>query len=267
MRISIASYSFHGLLARGMIDVFGYLEACKYRYHANTADIWNGMLVSTDENYILKVKEALDERGLTLANLCVDGASVWDANPEARERQYRHALANLRAAELLGAQTVRIDMGGGQSDMTDEQFDYTASKFSEYAAFADARGFRVGPENHYGPALIPDNLIRLAEAVNHPAFGMLLHLGHWDADGDRGDAMVAKWAVHTHVDADITAHRLNEGLTTLLDAGYQGCWGVEHHSGTDEYTKVEWQLASVRRAVRQIERDRSSAPNAGPAAH
>ena len=41
--ISIASYSFHGLLEAGMIDVFGYLESCRYRYHLDTADIWSNL--------------------------------------------------------------------------------------------------------------------------------------------------------------------------------------------------------------------------------
>ena len=44
MNISIASYAFYGLLKEGAIDLFGYLETCKYRYGMQTADIWNGML-------------------------------------------------------------------------------------------------------------------------------------------------------------------------------------------------------------------------------
>lgn len=48
MEISIASYSFHGLLRDGMIDVFGYLESSKYCYHVDAADIWNGFLPTTD---------------------------------------------------------------------------------------------------------------------------------------------------------------------------------------------------------------------------
>ncbi len=69
MNVTIASYSFHGLLAAGMIDVFGYLESCKYRYHLRAADIWNGILASTDEDYLKKVKQGLESRELVLANL------------------------------------------------------------------------------------------------------------------------------------------------------------------------------------------------------
>jgi hypothetical protein len=44
MNISVAGFSVHGLLAEGKIDIFGYLESCRYRYDLHTADIWNGLL-------------------------------------------------------------------------------------------------------------------------------------------------------------------------------------------------------------------------------
>ena len=39
MKLSIASYSFHGLLDEGKMDVFGYLETIRYRYGLDAADI------------------------------------------------------------------------------------------------------------------------------------------------------------------------------------------------------------------------------------
>src|SRR5262245_66575825 len=71
MNAAIASYAFHGLLQAGSMDVFGYLESCRYRYDLRTADIWNGMLISTEDAYLAKVKRALNERDLELVNLCV----------------------------------------------------------------------------------------------------------------------------------------------------------------------------------------------------
>jgi hypothetical protein len=38
-------------------------------------------------------------------------------------------------------------------------------------------------------------------------------------------------------------------MKVLLDAGYQGYWGVEHHSGKNEYAEVNWQVACVGRAL------------------
>lgn len=241
-RVSLASYAFHGLLAEGKMDVFGYLESCKYRYQVQ-ADIWNGMLLSTDRDYLRKVKEGLDARGLVLANLCVDGAHIWEDDPDAREANYRNALAHLEAAELLGARTVRIDAGGAHDAraFTEEQFDLIVTRYRAFARRAHDNGYRVGPENHWGPEVVPENMLRICQAVDHPAFGVLLHFR-----GDAGDRVMAPWAMHTHVSWQITEGPLMACMGMLRDAGYDGYWGVEHHSGRNEYTEVAVQIARVR---------------------
>lgn len=253
MRVCIASFSFHGLLREGMIDVFGYLESVKYRYQLDAADIWNGMIPDVhDEEYLKKVRKALDDRELVLANLCVDGAHVWEPDPEQREQNYRNALANLKAAEILGAKTVRIDMGGRDLEMTEEQFDYTVKRYREYAQRAYDNGYKVGPENHWGCSRVPGNILKLVAAVDHPAFGILLHFENWDVDKENGDRLVARHAFHTHMAAWVEP-RYEEKIRTLQEAGYQGYWSVEHHSGRNEYTEVGWQLACVRRLLKQLQ--------------
>jgi len=241
MKISVASYSFHGLLHAGMMDVFGYLESCKYRYHVDAADIWNGFFPTTDDDFIKKVKAALDERGMVLANLCVDGAHIWEDDEAERERNYQNALASLRAGELLGAQTIRIDAGGRGETWTNEQFDLIVKRFKEWAKRAYDNGYKIGPENHWGTEVNPDNMRKLVEAVDHPAFGVLLHFR-----GNEGDAVMAPWAMHTHISWDIAESHLEQSLPMLRDAGYQGYYSIEHHSGQNEYARAAVQLARVR---------------------
>lgn len=247
MNISIISYAFHGLQREGKQDVFGYLESVNYLYGLDAADLWNGTFASLEEDYLRKVKEAMDERELVLANFAIDGAHVWDPDPARREQLYQNALKNLHAAEILGARTVRIDFGGRESEMTNEQFDCIVTRFREYARRAYDNGYKIGPETHFGPALVPENMKRAYEAVNHPAYGIMLHIGHWvEGREDEGDRLVAPWTFHTHVDWRITTTCLAEKMAMLRDAGYQGYWGVEHHTGRNEYTEVAIQVAMVR---------------------
>jgi sugar phosphate isomerase/epimerase len=258
MNISIASYSFHGLRADDMMDVFGYLETCKYRYRLDAADIWNGIIGDNpdaylQEDFLRKLKSALDERELTLANYHVDGVHVWEDDPDARERNYQGALKHLKAAEFLGAKTVRIDAGGKGLEFTEQQFDVVSERYREYAQRGADAGFSVGPENHWGPSLNPDVMERLAQMVDSKAYGILFHIGHWEvgeeADGDR---RMAPFAIHTHVDARVTRNCLEERMQILLDAGYTGYWGVEHHSAKNEYAEVEYQIAEVKRALAHL---------------
>jgi len=261
MNISLAGFSVHGLLAEGKIDIFGYLESCRYRYDLRTADIWNGLLPTTEAGFLTKVRHALEERELALVNYHVDGVHLWEDDPGARERNYRGALAHLEVAAFLGAKTVRIDTGGKVAPMTPEQLDYLAGRYREYCAFGHDHGFAVGPETHWGLSLTADNMEAIARAVDHPAYGILLHVGHWeDGDPDAGDARLARYAVHTHVDAQTTHDpRLGEKMRLLLDAGYAGCWGVEHHSAQNEYAEIAVQIATVRRALARTLWDRQLA--------
>jgi len=80
------------------MDVFGYLGTCKYRYHLDAADFWNGLLgpdekVYLQEGFLKKVKEALAEREMCLANYHADGCHAWEDNPDARERNHQSALS------------------------------------------------------------------------------------------------------------------------------------------------------------------------------
>jgi sugar phosphate isomerase/epimerase len=247
MKIAVASYSFHGLLQEGMIDIFGYLESCKYRYHVDSADIWNGFLPTLDEDFLKKVKHALESRGLVLANLCVDGPHLWEDDPAVREQHYQQMLKFMDAAELLGAQTVRIDAGGRGETYTSEQLDYIVKRYQQYAQRAYDNGYKIGPENHWGTEVNPENMRQIVEGVDHPALGVLLHFR-----GNAGDALMAPWAMHTHISWDIAENCLDESLALLKNAGYQGCFGVEHHSAQHEYNRVAIQLARVRDGVSRL---------------
>jgi sugar phosphate isomerase/epimerase len=255
MNISIAAFSFHGALGEGTMDVFHYLEACRHRYHLNTADIWNGLLgpdpeVQLDEARLKKVRRAMDERDLVCVNYHADGCHPWDPDPEARTRHMALAERHLHAAEILGATTVRIDTGGHDRSWTDEEFDVIVKAFKGFAARAHNEGYTIGPETHWGATNYPDNMLRLHAAVDSPAYGILLHMGKdtWTSPDDY-DRALAPIAIHTHIDQRTCYGRLDSALEILIQSGYKGVLGVEHHSGKNEISEVEAQVALVRRSL------------------
>lgn len=255
MNISILSYSFRGLLAQGQMDIFGYLEACKYRYHLAAADIWNGFFPTTDESFLKKVKGALMERDLVLADLCVDQAHIWEPTPEAREKNYQNALTYLGVAQVLGARFVRIDAGGREETWTAEAFDLIVKRYREYAQWAYDHGFRVGIENHWGPERAWANLKRVYQAVDHPGFGVSCHIAGWAGSPEEvaeADRLVAPWVCHTHFPWNITEGPLMEKVKNLWDVGYTGYYSVEHHTGENEYSEVAIQLDRVRDALNRL---------------
>jgi sugar phosphate isomerase/epimerase len=258
MRISILSYSFRGLLDEGKMDVFGYLETCKYRYNLSAVDIWSGFFPNTDEDFINKLKDGLDERDMVLADLCVDGAHVWEDDPYAREKNHQRALEFLKIADVLESKFVRIDAGGGNEMWTDEQFEFIVNRYREYSQFAHDHGFKMGLENHWGPERSWTNLKKVYEAVNHPGFGVSCHLGGWSGsqkEVTEADQLASPWVCHTHISWDICSGSLMEKLKNLWDVGYQGYYSVEHHIAKNEYQNVAIQLAQVREVLERLRKD------------
>jgi sugar phosphate isomerase/epimerase len=269
-RISILSYSFLGLFQSGRMDVFGYLESCRFRYGLDAANIWNGMLTSTDEAYLKKVREALDERNLKLCVLTTDGTHVWDPDPAVRAKNKESALAHLNAARILGAEFVRLDAGGpAANDRTStaarewsgEAFDGIVAAYREYASYAADHGFKVGPENHWGPEGIWPNMQKLLKGVGvHPGFGLSVHMSQWQGtpqEKDLADKESAPWVVAVHMDNNTCNGPLAQKMGYLRAAGYKGWYVVENHSNSlNEYALTGVQVAQVR-AVLQSWRDGS----------
>ncbi len=264
--ISIASFSFHGALKQGTFDVFTYLEACRYRYHLSTADIWNGLLGSDvemqlDRSRLKNVRAAIDERGLTCVNYHADGCHPWEDAAEKRQQHRALAERHLSAAELLGARTVRIDTGGRDRHWTDEQFDFIADTFRAFAKRAGDGGYKVGPETHWGATNDPDNMLKLHQAVASPHYGILLHMGKdtWTSPDDY-DRALAPIAIHTHLSQDTCENRIDQALTILMQANYRGALGVEHHSGNNELHEVEAQIALTRKSLAKLALHPSAVP-------
>jgi sugar phosphate isomerase/epimerase len=241
-----------------MMDVFGYLESCRYRYNLGAANIWNGFLTSTDDDYLKKVREGLDERELTLACLTCDKCHIWDPDPDVRKANYENAMANLKAGKILGAQFVRIDAGGeagsnrtspAAKQWSDEAFDGIVKRYKEYSQYAYDHGFKMGPENHWGPEGIWPNMQKLHKAMdNQPGFGLSVHMSQWQGtpeEKDTADKESAPWVCAVHFDTNTCETRLLEKMTILRDAGYNGCWVVEHHGESNEYAEVAVQVAHV----------------------
>lgn len=266
----MASFSFHGAVAEGSLDVFGYLEACRYRYHLNTADIWNGLLsaeveTQLDPQRLRMVRRAMDERDLVCVNYHADGCHPWEDDPEMRAQHRGLAYRHLKAAEILGARTVRIDTGGREREWTPEQFDFIVSAFREFAAYAGDAGFKVGPETHWGATNYPENMLRLHAAVDSPHYGILLHMGKDTAETPAAyDRALAPIAIHTHIDQRNCYDRIDEALAILSEAGYEGVLGVEHHSGKNELAEVEAQIGLVRRALSHQRAGRAEAYGGNP---
>jgi sugar phosphate isomerase/epimerase len=257
MRVSMLSYSFHGLVAAGMMDIFHFFETCKYRYGLDAADLWNGMITNLEDDFINKVHTALEERQLVVPNLAVDGAHVMHSGNEEPAKQRAMQDRYMQIAKRWGIGFVRFDAGphmlNGRKDIdgwTEQEFDFIVKRYKELAQFAHDNGFKVGAEVHWGPERCWKHMEKLIKAVDHPGFGICMHFGGWSGTYEENlvcEKAAAPYVCHTHIPWDCCEDpNLPMRLAVLRDVGYTGYYSIEQHSAQNEYNLVEAQLGKVK---------------------
>lgn len=276
MQFSIASYSFHRLLQAGKQDIFKYITDCK-ELGCTQLDPWNGHLAALIEEteqirasatplqahfspagleYAGKVRAAADAAGLPFGNLAIDGAHMWEPTLEERQKNRASAYRWLEVAQILGASSVRMD-AGGTADMPDDMFAIIVEGFKDVVAKAQQRGIRVVIENHWGASHMPENVIRILDAV--PGLGLLFDSNNW-ADGmqEKGWQLCVPRAREVHIktftfdaagsDTSVDVPRV---VKMLIKAGYNGCWGIESTPDDgDEITAARKTMALIERSVK-----------------
>lgn len=276
MEISICSFSFHRALAAGKQDVFQLIADCKALgctqlepWNAHLAQITSGDAVlhagrnpnashhlsAADEDYIDRVKAAADAAGLPIGCIAVDGAHIYEPTSEARAANRAKAYRWLDIAAKLNARQMRIDAGGPE-EMPDDIFAIIKEGYADLIARGKDKGVEIVVENHWGPTVTPDNVIKLLEAV--PGLGFLFDTHNWKRElRDEARERCARYATATHIktlDWDENGNEIGENVETairlLLDAGYNGCWGIESvPRDGDEYAGAAKTVALIKRTV------------------
>ncbi|MEA2734595.1 MAG: hypothetical protein QOE14_1046 [Humisphaera sp.] len=265
MELGICSYSFHRLLAAGKQDVFRYIADCR-ELGCTQLDPWNahlaplkdasGPISPAEEEYLEQIEDVADQSGLPWGTLAVDGAHIYEPTEEARRANRAKAHRWIDIAGKLGFEQIRIDAGGPE-EMPDDVFHIIVAGYEDLIARAKPLGLQVLIENHWGPSLIPDNIVRLCTAVE--GLGLLYDTHNWKPElREQGRRKCARFAAATHVKTFQWDENGNESSGTkpeaaikiLQDAGYKGVWGIESvPEDGDEYSGARRTIELIRKYV------------------
>ena len=275
MELSICSYSFHRLLEAGKQDVFQYISDC-HTLGCTQLDLWNGhlpsllddearspssitpeyaQLSSAEMDYLAQIKASADRAGLPFGCLAVDGAHIYEASSEGRQANKIKADRWLNIAGQLGTQQIRID-SGGTPEMPDDMFEVLVAGYNDLIRRSGEKGIELIMENHWGASRIPENVMRILEAV--PGLGLLFDSGNWPEElQETSWERCARYARATHLktfafDAagNETTVDIPRAMHILQETGYQGAWGIEScpRQG-DEIEAAQKSVALVRRVL------------------
>jgi len=190
--------------------------------------------------------------------IAVDGAHMFEPTPEAVEANRKLRYRWLEIAKKLGARELRVD-AGGTPEMPEEEFKVIVREYRDIVARGEKAGVPIIMENHWGSSNIPENVVKIIEAV--PGLGLLFDTNNW-AKGtqQRGWELCAKYAKVTHIKAfqfdaegNDPSVDLAKAMKILVDTGYRGCFTVESvPKDGDEYGAVTKTFGLIRRELAKL---------------
>ena len=190
------------------------------------------MLGGIDDAFIERIADYARRAGMPFGTIAVDGAHIYETSEEARREHRARAYRWLDAASKLGAKQVRID-AGGPPEMPPDVFAIIVEGYRDLIARGKTLSLEILIENHWGPSVIPDQLIRILDACE--GLGLLYDTRNFDSEKkEEGRRRCAPYARATHIKTkrwDIQGNEVDEDIPSavriLKEAGYRGVWGIE----------------------------------------
>ena len=207
MQIGVSSYSYHRLVRNGtlkQIDVIGAAKEAGF-------DIIEFSTIAVPEGKTLAVfaaelRQEARHAGMPIANYTI-GADFLNGSGGDLKAEIERVKSEVDIAEILGAPGMRHDATGGfaAGHTGPKGFDDALPRLAEgcraVTEYAAKKGIRTMVENHGFFCQDSARVEKLANAVGHPNFGVLVDLGNfYCVDENAGDAVgrLARHVFHAH---------------------------------------------------------------------
>jgi sugar phosphate isomerase/epimerase len=138
-------------------------------------EIINSHLEEQTIVYAEKLRAAAEAVGVKFINYQM-GGNLSSPDATARTNSINQLKEGMKIAAVLGAPTVRADVGGGANTQLDLAI--TADSYKQLADFGATINVMPMPENHGGHSSDPDKLVSIMKAVD-PRVKAIVDWGNW----------------------------------------------------------------------------------------
>ena len=208
-------------------------------------DLW---MKSYDKPYLDKIKKSAKENGIIIAGLVCEGSLCSD-DEVARKKQIEEDAMKMRAAAYLGASVVRLNLGGTGNPEKDGTVgvERCIAAFNELLPLAKKLNLKITIENHGGPSLKSDYILRIIKGTDPKWVGSCLDFKNWPVDVlYEENAKLAPYAYHVHAkahtfnpDGEESSVEYGRLLKMMKDANYKGAVSIEFEGPGDQIEGVK----------------------------
>ena len=287
MQLGVSSYSYSRLVRNGTLkqaDVIGAAKEAGFQaIEFSTIAVPEGKTLAA---YAAALRQEARQVGLPIANYTI-GADFLNGSGGDLQAEIKRVKGEVDIAEILGAPGMRHDATGGfaAGHTGPKGFDDALPRLAEgcraVTEYAAKKGIRTMVENHGFFCQDSARVEKLANAVGHPNFGLLVDLGNfYCVDENAGEAVgrLARHVFHAHAKdfhikpgngfnpgegwflsrggnflrGAIIGHGdvpLLQALRALKRSGYNGVLSIEFEGMEDVLGSLRIGLANLRRLV------------------
>ncbi|MGN6032584.1 MAG: sugar phosphate isomerase/epimerase family protein [Thermomicrobiales bacterium] len=219
--------------------------------------------------YLNDLRIALDDAGMRVPSIAVDGPLISLPDPAARRTHIETVKQWFHVARAIGAEAIRVN-SGGELDASEADLARIVDAYRELADEAGQTGVTLLIENHGGASANPVNLRRFLEEVGSPWFRSCPDTGNFpDGTWREGVAAMLPYAASTHIkvyayrddgvqpyaghDGIDRTSNLREILGMLRDAEYQGPFCIEAGVEPDQTEAARGAIAYVKRLQAELD--------------
>ncbi|MEM6915825.1 MAG: sugar phosphate isomerase/epimerase family protein [Verrucomicrobiota bacterium] len=240
-QISLAQWTINPELKSGKIDNLDFAQvAHDHGIHALEYVNQFFMEKAEDEAYLGEMKKRAEDLGVkSLLIMCDREGNLGDPDEAKRTEAVENHKKWVTAAKFLGCHSIRVN--AYSSGSWEEQVKLVVDGLSHITEFGAEHGINVLVENHGGLSSNAEWIVEVMEGVGHEKCGTLPDFGNFrikegeSYDSYEGTKKMMPWAKGVSVkdqvwdaNANRSALDYDRMLKIVLDAGFNGYFGIEH---------------------------------------
>jgi len=267
MRLSLAAYSFNRILPRDMpmekyakakMRMEDFIDYCA-ELELDGAELTGYYFpADADNDYLMKIKLQCFRLGLDITGTAIGNDFCL---PEGAERDAQLAMTRqwIDNAAAIGAPVIRIFAGKTPAGEKEEvALERCVAGINESLKYAAQKGVCLALENHGGITALPEQLLRIVEAVDDsPFFGVNFDSGNFKvADPYAALEKIAPYAINAQIKvmmkpegAKPEAADLKRIVNILKAANYRGYIVLEYEESEDPKSVIPAYLGQLREAI------------------
>ncbi len=261
MQISLAGWSLHRRFQdkQHPLSLLDYPAVARDEFAIDQVELNSPFFVYADADnpgaspirsgYLRELRGRAEDAGVRIVGIAVDGhGDLCDLDEPARRKAVEQHRKWYDACLELGCPAFRANSGGKRAgEITAQHVDQCSRSFDQLAGWAAEAGLLVLMENHWGLSADPQRMVRVVEAVDNPAFGVLADFRNFPPEVDVYAALkcLAPYARFVHAkflsfdsrgeDPDFDTARVME---LFKEARYTGLFGIEYEGKGDDHDGV-----------------------------